>query len=299
MDERAGNKKDRILMIGAHGMLGRPVARRLLADGFSVRAMARHPEKAKAVLPSSLDVVQGNLEDVGSMDRALDGCHSAYLSVDTPPKARFHSETEGLKNLIKAARNHPDIRLFVLSALRSSDPGAKNHPWWHAREKFEAQQIATSSGLAWTLFEPTWFMESLPLFIKGKNFYYVKCGLEAYWISGDDFGRIFSALLKKNIGQEEIVPIQGPEKYSLLTAARRFIQAYDPAIKIRTVPAFVLTLAGLVQPQAKELATLLALSDEIKEEAPSPEIWERTAQPMMSFETYAYYVRRTNDFPQK
>jgi uncharacterized protein YbjT (DUF2867 family) len=36
----------RILVLGGTGMLGGPVVRRLLADGFDVRVLARDPAKA-------------------------------------------------------------------------------------------------------------------------------------------------------------------------------------------------------------------------------------------------------------
>lgn len=38
---------DRILILGGTGLLGEPVARRLQADGFAVRLLARDPDKAR------------------------------------------------------------------------------------------------------------------------------------------------------------------------------------------------------------------------------------------------------------
>ena len=164
----------KVLIIGGHGMLGRPVVRRLLDDHFDVQVMARSPAKAKELIPEKANVIQGDLERVSSIDEAREGCEAAYLSVDTSAGMKFKSETDGLANLIAAMKNHPDARLLVLSAYGSSNPKAVSHPWWHVRVKYEAQKITMDSGLPWTLFEPTWFMESLPLFIKGRSFNSVK-----------------------------------------------------------------------------------------------------------------------------
>ena len=137
-----------ILIIGAQGMLGRPVARR--------------PEVAKRLLPPQATVVAGDLEQVDSITAALTGCQAVYVSVETFPGARFRPETDGLRNVVNAARSVPGLRLLVLSAFGASTPQAASHPWWHIRLKHEAQEIAKTSGLPSTIFEPTWFMESFP-----------------------------------------------------------------------------------------------------------------------------------------
>lgn len=47
----------KILVVGATGMLGAPVAQRLLKDGFDVRVLARTPEKARALFDPAVEVV--------------------------------------------------------------------------------------------------------------------------------------------------------------------------------------------------------------------------------------------------
>src|SRR5215467_3986273 len=85
-----------ILIIGAQGMLGRPVARRLLQDGLQVKALARRPEAARRLLPPQVTVVAGDLEQVDSIAAALTGCQAVYVSVETFPGARYRPETDGL-----------------------------------------------------------------------------------------------------------------------------------------------------------------------------------------------------------
>lgn len=47
--------KKKILVIGATGMLGKPVARRLKEDGFSVCIMTRDVHKTREQFDKSLD----------------------------------------------------------------------------------------------------------------------------------------------------------------------------------------------------------------------------------------------------
>ena len=96
-----------------------------------------------------------------------------------------------------------------------------------------------------------------------------------------------------------MVPVQGPEKVDLETAAGRFIAAYDPAIKIMHVPGWILRLAGLVNAKAKELATLLKVYGQVDEPAPDRQVWDTYGLPTMKIEDYAKYCRETKDFPQK
>lgn len=294
--------KGTVLIIGSHGMLGRPVTRRLLSDGFSIKALCRNPQKAGNLLPEDVKVIQGDLADVALIDAGLEGCFAVYVSVDTLPKAKsgFKPETDGLRNVVKALKNHPNTRLLVLSALSSSIPEARTHPWWHVKEKYEAQEITRAAGVPWTIFEPTWFMESLPLFVKNKKVYEITgTNMEPYWISGDDYGRIISAALSSDKGINETIPVQGRSKFSLHEAAKQFIEAYDSSIKTVRVPFWALKFAAPFSAQVNEFVSLLKFCHNYVEPAPNPAVWKKYAEPIMDIKAYAAYVRRTGDFPQK
>jgi uncharacterized protein YbjT (DUF2867 family) len=289
-----------VLVIGGHGMMGRPVVRRLMKDGFVVSVLARRPAEAARSLPPAARIIKGDLKDVASIDAALQGCRAVYVSVDSRPKDIFRCETQGLRNVIDAAANHQNPRLLVLSALGVSDPKAANHPWKHLREKHEAQRLARESSLPWTIFEPTWFMESLPLFVRKFVFSNISVrGFRPYWIAGDDYARMISAGLKSGAGIEEIVPVQGHDAFSLEEAGRLFIEAYDRRIRVRNVPFWLIKMAGWFNKDAGELATVMEMSGAHAEPAPDPETWRRFAEPKLTIPGYAAYSRETGDFPQK
>ena len=298
-DARTLREKN-ILVIGGHGMLGRPVVRRLRQEGFRVRLAARRPADASRHFSGAIDIVAADLADAASLDAALQGCQFVYLSVDTRHPDGFRPETAGLKNLVTAARNHNTPRLLLLSILGGSTPEAKTHSWWHLREKHEAQLIAQRSGLPWTIFEPTWFMESLPLFVKKRKFAAIGgARFRPYWIAGDDYARMIAVALDRGLGVGEIIPVQGREAMTLEEAGRVFLHAYDPSICVAKIPFAALRLAALFNAEAKELATLIRVSNSFVEPPPNPEVWARYAAPQMTAADYATYVRATGDFPQK
>lgn len=67
------NTNKRILVIGATGMLGKPVARQFKADGFKVRLLVSTPEKAKSMLGDGYEIVKGDFEYAAALKSALGG----------------------------------------------------------------------------------------------------------------------------------------------------------------------------------------------------------------------------------
>jgi uncharacterized protein YbjT (DUF2867 family) len=72
-----------VLVIGATGRVGRAVVDLLTAAGVPVRALTRRPEAA--ALPSSVQLVTGDLTVPESLDEALRGAGTAFLVWTAPP----------------------------------------------------------------------------------------------------------------------------------------------------------------------------------------------------------------------
>ena len=68
-----------ILVLGATGMLGEPVARQLKASGYQVRLLSRSAEKARARFGDGYEIAAGDVEDIASLEAALDGCQAAHI----------------------------------------------------------------------------------------------------------------------------------------------------------------------------------------------------------------------------
>jgi uncharacterized protein YbjT (DUF2867 family) len=49
---------DKVLVVGATEMLGRPVVERLSADGYGVQVLARDPESARSLLGKGVEYVR-------------------------------------------------------------------------------------------------------------------------------------------------------------------------------------------------------------------------------------------------
>ena len=86
-------RRGTIAVCGATGRQGGAVARHLVADGWAVRGLTRSPQSAAAQRLSVLgvDVVQAEMADAVSLDRAFAGVHGVY-SVQNGMTAGFDAE---------------------------------------------------------------------------------------------------------------------------------------------------------------------------------------------------------------
>ncbi len=103
---RAG--KDVVLVTGATGQQGGAVARQLLARGHKVKAMTRKPDgdNAKALAELGAEVVQGDLDDAASLERAIDGAWGVF-AVQNSWEAGVEGEEEQGKRTPGGERTVP------------------------------------------------------------------------------------------------------------------------------------------------------------------------------------------------
>ncbi len=284
-------------MIGAHGMLGRPVARRLVKERFAVKAMARDIEKARKLLPPEVEIVKGDLKDIDSIAKAAEGADAVYINLDSKRyKKGFRAEIDGTLNVIKALSDNKNIVLSKLSAL-----GVQNTDgWWlDADQKYEAEEALKNSGHPYIIFRPTWFTESLPLFMQGNKFLLPgKPEHPLYWLSGDDYGRMVAEAFRKE-KTDRTFNAQGLVPLSFEEAAKQFVEAYRSEMKIKFIPLFFLKVAGLFNEKGKSFYRLMQYCTDHKETMVSDESFDELYKPRMTIKEYVEYMLSTGDIPSK
>ncbi len=151
-------KYDRpVVVAGATGKQGGAVAARLLERGHRVRALTRNPGKpaAKALEAAGAEVVQADLEDRPSLDRALAGA-AALFSVQDFLEAGVDAERRQGINLTEAAAASA-IEHLVYSGASTID---RNTGVPHLDSKWEVEQRVRALDTPWTVFRPAAFMEN-------------------------------------------------------------------------------------------------------------------------------------------
>ena len=148
----------KVLVIGASGFVGGHVARALLAGGYAVRCLARAPSRAGDLARAGCEIVQGDISDAASVERAVEAVDAVYISIHTlspQPGATAGAgfmdvETRGLQNIVTACRRHGVRRLIYVTSLGI----AQDSPSVWLRERWKTEQFLLTSGLEVTVIRP-------------------------------------------------------------------------------------------------------------------------------------------------
>jgi nucleoside-diphosphate-sugar epimerase len=94
---------------GGSGFIGGALIRRLVAQGETVRALARSEASRQRVAELGADPVSGDLDDVAAMRAGAEGCelafHAAAAVLEWGPREEFvRANVTGTKNVLGAAR---------------------------------------------------------------------------------------------------------------------------------------------------------------------------------------------------
>ncbi len=222
------HKPLRILVVGASGLLGAPVTRALLAAGHDVRALARQPARLQARF-STCKAVPGDLQDRASLTAALRDVDAVYLSLSVRPNEReseFHTETDGITNLLAALPGSAVQRISYLSSLVQRYQGSNGFDWWVFRVKQAALQLLAAAPVATTIFYPSNFMESLAVQSTVGRMLLVPGGHQVanHYIASVDYAQQVAAALLRPVDGHEHFVVQGPQAFTQRQAARVFVQ---------------------------------------------------------------------------
>lgn len=147
-----------VLVTGATGQQGGAVARELIAHGYTVRAMTRNPtgDKGRALTELGATVVQGDLDDVDSLKRALQGAWGAF-AVQNTWEAGVEKEEQQGKRFAELAKQ-AGVQHFVYSSVASAD---RNTGIPHFDNKWRVEETVRKLGFpTHTILRPVFFMEN-------------------------------------------------------------------------------------------------------------------------------------------
>ncbi len=209
--------KDVILVTGATGNQGGAVARELLSGGHKVRAMTRKPEGegAKALAGLGAEVVQGDLGDAASLERALDGAWGAF-AVQSPFEGGVEQETEQGIRLADLAKE-TGVQHFVYSSVGSAHR-ATGIPHFDSKWKVE-ERIRELDLPSYTILRPVFFMDNFvspwfkPAIDEGNVALAIKPETRLQMIAVKDIGRYGALAFEKHAELAgKAIDIAGDEK---------------------------------------------------------------------------------------
>jgi len=227
-----------ILVVGGTGMLGEPVARRLCAAGHHVRIFTRNVEKAAARFGADYEIVAGDVEDRAALDAALKGCQGVHINLDGGQDPDL--ERRGAENVAQAAAAADIQRLTYLSGASST---AENAWYTGARAKVAAEAAIQRAGMPYTIFKATFFMESLPRFVRGARASIIGSQPTPWhWVAAGDYARMVAAAYATPAAANKTLYVYGPATLTMLQALQVYCAAVHPGAKVGALPFWMASL---------------------------------------------------------
>jgi len=109
-----------LLIFGATGGTGRAIVTRALEQGHRVTAFARNPAAIKTK-HKNLVVVQGDILDYASVERAVKGQDAVLSALGAKAIRRNTTISDGTRNIIKAMEKYEVKRFVFVSSISIGD----------------------------------------------------------------------------------------------------------------------------------------------------------------------------------
>jgi uncharacterized protein YbjT (DUF2867 family) len=248
-----------ILVVGATGMLGGAIVRRLLDQGDTVRALVRDDASARALEEAGAQTVRGDLKDGASLAGACDGISTLITTANSAARGGDDNvetvDLEGNRKLIEAA-SQADVDHFVFLSAEGEDP---HSPVPFLRAKGVASAQLRASGVAYTVLVPNLYLDVwIPLVLlapvaSGRPVTIVGDGARKhYLVAADDVAGFAAAAVHSEEARNRDLIIGGPEALSWRDVISTFervngvtleVQSIDPG---QPMPGFPEAVSGLM-----------------------------------------------------
>ena len=280
----------KILFIGASGMLGKPVTLELLRAGFPVTLLARDVEKMQKLFPNT-PVVKGDVFDIASLEAAMAGQEIIYLNLSVEQSSKKNDpqpEREGIKNVIEAAKKTSIKRIVYLSSLIKNYEGMNGFKWWAFQIKQAAVNAIKKSGLNYSIFYPSTFMECLDKqMLQGTRIMLAgKSEAPMWFIAGKDYGVQVAWAMKKAGDTNQEYNVQGLEHFTSDEAAKVFIENVKSQIKIMRAPLAPLKYLGIFNQRMNYTYHICEALNKYPEKFESENTWNELGKPSTTLADY-------------
>ncbi len=232
------------LVVGASGMLGTEICRKLAEEGKKVRALVRSstdPAKRDKLGSLGADLVYGDLKDPSTLETACLGI-STVISTASSTFSRQAGDSiesvdsQGQLNLVRAARA-AGVHHFIFISF---PPAPGDFALQRAKRAVERELAA--GGPEYTILQPTFFTEVW--LSSAVGFHVASASAQIYgsgqnkisWISYLDVARFATACVNNPVAGNCVVKLGGPEALSPLEVVQIFEEVSGRKFAVTHVP---------------------------------------------------------------
>ncbi|NLE34155.1 MAG: NAD(P)H-binding protein [Bacteroidales bacterium] len=272
-------EKKKVLVIGASGLLAGPVIRKLDEKGYDLRLFSRSVKPSMFV--NDYEITQGDVFNLADLEKAVTGCDAVHISLASA------DDVKAVSNIIEVSKRNGVRRISLVSGCTVAE---ENRWFKFTDDKFRTEQMIMQSGLSWFIFRPTWFFESLPMFVRnGKASVLGRLTDRYHWVAADDLGKMVADAYSTAGAENRIYYVYGPERYTMKEMLEKYCSALHPEIKsVGETPLLPLKIIAFLtrNRQLKFAASLFGYFEKVHEpEIPEADLALLT-RPATDFDTW-------------
>jgi len=223
---------------GITGKVGAAVARSLLSDDQSVRAILRDRSKGAAWAQLGCDIAVADISDTAALAAAFEGMAGVFVVL--PPvfdPAPGFPEAAGFINSLRAAlaRAKP-TKVVALSTIGADAPQPNL-----LNVLGRMEEALGSLPMPVTFLRAAWFMENAAWDIASAKKGLIQSYLQPLdrpvpMVSADDVGRAAAELLKERWEGKRVVELEGAQRVSPNALAAAFANVLGTPVRAEAVP---------------------------------------------------------------
>jgi uncharacterized protein YbjT (DUF2867 family) len=230
-------KKMKILVIGASGLLAGPVIKELDEKGFDLRLFSRSVSPSMFV--NDYDIMRGDVFNRADLEKAMNDCDAVHISISTA------DDVKAVAGIVEMAKKK---ELRYISLISGCTVSEENRWFKFIDDKIRIEQMVMQSGISWFIFRPTWFYESLGMFVRnGKASVLGRLTDRYHWVAADDMGKMVAEAYSTPGAENKVYFVYGPERYTMKEMLEKYCKALHPEIKtINETPLLPLKIIAFV-----------------------------------------------------
>ncbi len=209
-------------------MLGMPVVFKLALNGYKVKIFTRSMDKAKLIFGDVVEIFVGNIGSASELVQAMEDCDAVHINLSGRAEL-----TGGLNTAIAAKNSNIQLISYI-----SGDTVKEENAWFPMiRNKLAVEKAIENTGKNFIIFRPTWFMESLPLYIKNNKAYHLGTqDLSFHFVAAEQYAMTVVKAYREPRAFNKKLYIHGPEKITFYQALKSYCQVFHPQAKISRLP---------------------------------------------------------------
>jgi uncharacterized protein YbjT (DUF2867 family) len=224
---------------GITGKVGGEIARHLIGQGASVRAVVRNPDKAADWAAMGCDIAIADMANAEQLAAAFSGVEGVFIlpPSDFDPAPGYPEAKRVIDSVSRALTAARPPRIVCLSTIGADAPHDNL-----LTQRTLMEQSLNATGLPVTFLRPGWFMENALWDVasardEGVLRSFLQPADKAFpMVATKDVGRLASDLLRLSGTGTRIIELEGPVRVSANDLARTFSGVLERPVRVEIVP---------------------------------------------------------------